>query len=97
MKAIELEMVSVPVGGEEGVWVCPAVEEGCDYAGSKKWSNVVRHIRMHTGERPYECVCGASFSVKCSLTQHMGVGVGDHVRVDEFREPIMRYDHPFCG
>ena len=48
----------------------------CD-ASFRKPSDLIRHIRTHTGERPYSCdICEKKFTVKSTLRTHMKVHVG---------------------
>ncbi|RUS91968.1 hypothetical protein EGW08_000181 [Elysia chlorotica] len=56
----------------------------CTYCSKefKKPSDLVRHIRIHTHEKPYKChQCFSAFAVKSTLTAH----VKTHTGVKEFR------------
>ncbi|BFZ17605.1 hypothetical protein BsWGS_20643 [Bradybaena similaris] len=57
------------VHSNERKYVCTA--DNCPY-GFKTKGGLVRHMRRHTGERPYACEnCGRAFSESGALTRHM--------------------------
>ncbi len=49
-------------------WYCPY--PGCTYAAFRKY-DVITHMRVHSGERPYLClVCGQSFTTLSNARRH---------------------------
>ena len=49
-------------------WACPL----CAHYQAKKQSSVVKHIMIHTGEKPHACpYCDARFSQRSNCTTHI--------------------------
>ena len=95
-KAVKLAVGVLPVFDEaSGLWMC-AAGESCPHGGSKNFLHVVTHHRVHSGERPYVCRCGLTFTESGKLEKHIRASGGErtplgvrdpHKRVDKFDEP----------
>jgi len=72
---IKVEVYKVEKSGDgPKPWICDS--PGCQKAFCDS-SNLIKHIRTHTQEKPYECTqCEKKFSHKSSLREHGNVHTG---------------------
>ncbi|NXC22395.1 ZN287 protein, partial [Corythaeola cristata] len=56
-----------------GSFICPACGKGLAHHAA-----LLRHQRLHTGERPFQCpACGKSFNEKSNLNKHYRIHTGE--------------------
>ena len=67
-KKCRKQSLSQPHNSRKTLYQCPY----CPYSAAKDSCNMQRHIRTHTGEKPYACeVCGRCFAQSSHRNKHM--------------------------